>query len=310
MSNYSDFFGVGSSGGGGVPINSYLPLIVTATGNPTGYDAATGLYTHPNGEFYLQTGFTLLGAGSTYPDATSDVYTNVDNFAPGLANSVGAGTLGNNQLVYIDRTSPAGRTFNLDLTGGTTINFTGAPTPPGNPKGLAYDGTNFYVANGTNNIVYVYDSSFNYVTEHALPGLIGLTAIAYIDSNFWVGKRGGVSDHLTIWSDLSAAAPDYTYTMATNDQPQAIAYDGNSVYMADNITVRGYVNDPTTAPTTTGETINVSLITPFCADLFYDGTYMIGSNEQFTSWRYSAGIGDATARTDTDSTQPLFVRIK
>ena len=67
MSNFSQFFPAGSSGGSGGGINSYAPFLVTVTSNPTGYDATTGLYTHPDGTFWLKSGFTLNS--SAYPDA-------------------------------------------------------------------------------------------------------------------------------------------------------------------------------------------------------------------------------------------------
>ena len=52
-----------ATGGGatntGLPVNTYESFNVSATGNPTGYDATTGLYTHPNGDYWLKTGSTI-----------------------------------------------------------------------------------------------------------------------------------------------------------------------------------------------------------------------------------------------------------
>src|SRR5210317_2115562 len=90
MSSYSDFFGAASSGGG-VPINTFTGLYVKATDNPTGYNATTGLYTSPDGTYWLRTGFQLTDTGS-YPNAyyelaglflQTNVITPVDNSFPG-----------------------------------------------------------------------------------------------------------------------------------------------------------------------------------------------------------------------------------
>lgn len=76
MSNFSQYFPIGgsSSGDGGGGINSYAPFKVTATDNPVGYNATTGLYTNPVDEsVFLKTGNTLVTVGTentTYPNAT------------------------------------------------------------------------------------------------------------------------------------------------------------------------------------------------------------------------------------------------
>jgi len=66
MSNYSTFFPSGTaSGGGSAPMNSYAALRVAGTGNPTGYDATTGLYIQESGEAWLKSGSTITS--SDYP---------------------------------------------------------------------------------------------------------------------------------------------------------------------------------------------------------------------------------------------------
>jgi hypothetical protein len=56
--------------GTGLPVNSYAPFYTNGTGSPTGYNATTGLYDHPNGDVWLQTGKTIDDASGNYPDAT------------------------------------------------------------------------------------------------------------------------------------------------------------------------------------------------------------------------------------------------
>ena len=71
MSQYSDFFGVASSAGGGtVPINSRVEFFIAD--NTTGYSSPTGLY-ELSGEAFVEQGKTLPVDvyGSTYPLATT-----------------------------------------------------------------------------------------------------------------------------------------------------------------------------------------------------------------------------------------------
>ncbi len=62
----------GGSTGTGLPVNSYKSFSVGgATNNPSGYNITTGLYSHPNGDYWLKTGKTLPSSdASTYPNAT------------------------------------------------------------------------------------------------------------------------------------------------------------------------------------------------------------------------------------------------
>jgi|TARA_R110000803_G_scaffold77004_1_gene141829 hypothetical protein len=70
--------GAAAATGTGFPVNSYAPFFVTGTGTPTtGYNATTGLYNHPNGDVWIETGKTIIDASNAYPDATGqDVITN------------------------------------------------------------------------------------------------------------------------------------------------------------------------------------------------------------------------------------------
>jgi len=65
MSSYSDFFGVASSGGGGLPIGSYQGILTfptqfpSALNSPPGYNSTTGIYNSPDGTTWLRTGKTI-----------------------------------------------------------------------------------------------------------------------------------------------------------------------------------------------------------------------------------------------------------
>ena len=68
MSKYTDFYP--STGGEIIAINEYAPFYVgTTSGNPTGYDPATGIYTTPAGTVFIETGQTTSDA--SYPNANS-----------------------------------------------------------------------------------------------------------------------------------------------------------------------------------------------------------------------------------------------
>jgi len=67
MGNFSTYFPIPSSGGGGGALtNTYASFHVTST--TPGYDPSTGIYNHPEGGVFLQTGF-LSSDATTYPNA-------------------------------------------------------------------------------------------------------------------------------------------------------------------------------------------------------------------------------------------------
>ena len=66
MSNFSTYFPIPSSGGGSALTNTYASFHVTST--TAGYDPSTGIYNHPEGGVFLQTGF-LSSDVTTYPNA-------------------------------------------------------------------------------------------------------------------------------------------------------------------------------------------------------------------------------------------------
>ena len=66
MSNFSTYFPIPSSGGGSALTNTYASFHVTST--TAGYDPSTGIYNHPEGGVFLQTGF-LSSDTTTYPNA-------------------------------------------------------------------------------------------------------------------------------------------------------------------------------------------------------------------------------------------------
>ncbi len=93
MSNFTDFFP--SSGGAG-GVNSYSVFSVSdgTSGLPVteGYNSSTGIYEHPVGGVYLQTGFTAV-QGTDYPNATvQDIRNNTELIREVAASSGGINT--------------------------------------------------------------------------------------------------------------------------------------------------------------------------------------------------------------------------
>ena len=95
--------GAAAATGTGFPVNSYAPFFITGTGNPLGYNA-NGLYNHPNGDVWLETGKTLTTTAASYPDATGA--TSFTNSITQI-NSVGSGlpTNGANSPISLGKTS-------------------------------------------------------------------------------------------------------------------------------------------------------------------------------------------------------------
>ena len=357
MSNYSDFFGVGSSGGGGgIPINSYAPYLVTATtGNPVGYDATTGLYTHPDGTFWLETGKTITTTTTstpdpTYPDAT---YSSVKTFDLGAGsnsftaqgrggNTIRSGGIGRygitrlagGNIYYHGADSDGKRMFQAASPSsaiGRTTNSIGGSTPLGELIG-ARDINALWFLNGSN--ILQYNTTFGYqgttiplsdgatpdwgaylpnqdkfymwdnagstilITEYDNTGTITGNTISVTHPN------GGANTYLTIRPDLDAI----TAYQATGQ----FAYYTLSGYTAtlsatSTITGTNYIGSSNNFQYDASPSFNIiswqQAAIGFNSYQSY-GTTIVGKDEtQIT-------VGDGTARTDTDTSQPLFVRLK
>ena len=329
MSNYSDFFGVGSSGGGGgVPINGYTPFLVTTTGNPTGYDATTGLYTHPDGTYWVQTGFTILDTSGAYPSATG---------TPGATGTWAS--VGN---------------YN---SGGTTIN--------GNAYGAWSDGTDYYIMTGNtgaNTRAFKrFDSTFTFIDETSAGATanyltVGLTGD--VSQNLmWSLKQS--NNVVTEWNYPARTPTGNTYTLPGGTAMSGFYYDTStskfySIDSAPNFTIRRYDSsfnlEKTLNPTfpTTGfaygmtsypgssylyvnnnnviYAYDISLDNPVSTlvsnitggsleqGIWMDSGEIVSANrfndiKQSNPFTSGKSVGDLTARTDTDTTQPLFIRV-
>ena len=342
MSNYSDFFGVGSSGGGGgIPINGYLPFTVSATNNPTGYDATTGLYTHPDGTFWVQTGNQILGS---YPDATQQGSSYYTGFSFTVTSPAPI-------------TDPAGWITYNDNTGFMETN--GRPDTLNQTKVIGFDASGTYqfqqafpndsVGSGATFGGGAYTSGPDRLYYAKANNIFG-TAIG------WVFRTNGARGAKALAQSIF---PNVTFGVDTNDVDTYyyLRNDTNTVHIVDAATntQTGTMSYAATGMAA-GQGIGVSYIRgtgTYAGGWVVSGNstyYVFNSGGTYTGFNFPADaasghvfqntftcnpdgnmyimnmstdtvhrynidtttpiVGDSTAKTDTDTAQPLFVRIK
>jgi hypothetical protein len=315
MSDFTDFFPVsgGSGVGSGIPINGYFPFIVSATGNPTGYDSTTGLYTHPDGTFWIKSGNVIKG--DDYPDANVGGYQLDGTVATLGTNGTRGGEFKDGDLYVCNGTANIYRyttagvlVATISLQAGTVAND------------IAWDGTNWWVANGTSFAQRYSEATANVFTfvdtgniqtpigQGNLEGLgyDGTSIIAqfvtdkrvwYINNTFGYGgttygPSGATASHL---NKRGAAFDGTNYMVGRTVSPWEVSTFDRS---ANNIVYAG--------PGAGNTAINGVMSEGFSQTAFW----ATNNANPGTWYRYSKAAGDSTARTDTDSAQPLFVRLK
>ena len=310
MSNFSTYFPIPSSGGGGgIPINGYFPFIVSSTGIPTGYDSTTGLYTHPDGTFWVKTGNTVLGQPSDYPNATGPtLFTSPLNFS---AASQGmdfrsTGWTGGTNVWALDFASDAAYEYTsagvYTGTSFSTNNETGEPTS------LVSDGS-FYYLQGSNKI-FKYTTAGVYTgTSFDLSTLIdyfGYFDLTYDGTNLWAQSINKTAYEITtsgVYTGNNFTASELT--QAAN----GLTWDGTHFWASSNARI---MYQYTSAGVYTGLSYSSLNSSPSGLTSTQDGSFYVASRQganQIFEWVNNAVFGDSTARTDTDSAQPLFVRI-
>jgi hypothetical protein len=332
MSNFSNYF----NSGGGLSVNSYKDYLVAGTGNPPGYDASTGLYNHPDSTVWIETGNQISAPASTYPDATQQ------NSGSSLGTVlVQSGSLlpsryqfGNVSDIAYDAATDylwiSGRDTSwgygsgqiIDLNGSATtptwtvpiLSFfsTASPTSPlASTKGLA-------IKNSIGYLSTVPTPGTTLITEYTAPGpqpgttytLSHETAdSAYdaVDDTFWFVEIANTTvyqynnDMSTQISSFSTAPVGITGALSiTNDGvhvyvanasnsyqfTKAGAYTGFSFPIANNNSGAGYAST-------------------------YSAQYYGGNSvNQISVYQVSVNFGDSTVRTNAETGQPYFLRIK
>ena len=299
----------GGGGGGELPVNSYAPFLVGGGGNPLGYDATTGLYTHPDGTYWLRSGFTISGptVGATYPDAyqvstvpTGATYTGF-SFATG-ANP--AGIVGFGGKFYVNRktSSTSGLLVEYDSAGVAT-GFSFA-TP--NKQGVYYDGTN-YVFNGPSN-ANQYNSAGVATGFTFAAGQSGDYGITGSGSHYYVAQIQTVREF-----DLAGNATGFTFT-APAGIVDGLSFDGSFFWTTREVGETVFCSNPD--GTNTGFTFSTAAQAPDPCGIWSSGTHVyVADNNLDRVYEYQLTgadkrIGDVTARTDADTGKPLFVRVK
>jgi hypothetical protein len=162
-----------------LPINSYLSFDITGNNNPDGYNSSTGIYTHPDGTYWLKTGVILpyVSPNTTnYPKATyvaavgtSSGSTSTNKYTDNFVSYVDSGN-GDFIAQHYGPTNTCITKYNITTGQGSDIN-TNNEFPRGNGMngGVSYDTVNnyawiFYRYNDENNSTKLKLASYNYST--------------------------------------------------------------------------------------------------------------------------------------------------
>ena len=312
MSDFTDFFPVsgGSGVGSGIPINGYFPFIVSSTGVPTGYDSTTGLYTHPDGTFWVKTGNTILGQPSDYPNATGPtLFTSPLNWSAASQGTDfrSTGWTGGTNVWALDfATNAAYEYTSAGVYTGTSFS-TNSETS--DPTSLVSDGS-FYYLQG-NNTIFKYTTagvytgtSFNLST---LTGVTGFFDLTYDGTNLWA-QTTSTKIAYEITTAGVYTGNNFTASELTTSA-NGLTWDGTHFWASSNSRI---MYQYTSAGVYTGLSLSSLNSSPSGLTSNQDGSFYVASRQgsnQIFEWTNDAVFGDSTARTDTDSAQPLFVRI-
>ena len=326
----------GGSTGTGLPVNTYESFSVAATGNPTGYNATTGLYTHPNGDYWLKTGNTVSDIASAYPNATGVISWGSTSFIASTATwqapmlnsfpaiapttipiaqvggflwagpNAAGGVGGNGALqkyttagVFISKIEGGGQTLGDTFTDGHTAN------------------------------IFSFDNSGQTVREYNISGLTltpvntytltGVTQANFLTYDPTLGKYFTIdtSNNFIRYNTSFVEEKRITITTPSSGLPWYGGYvSGNQIICNRNSTMYSFPTNmtntvSTSAATGTGSTIrDIALFNPTGTQnelLFTNQNSFIKQTSNFV---FGNVVGDSTARTDTDSAQPLFIKLK
>ena len=323
----------GGATGTGLPVNSYAPFYAIATDNPTGYNSSTGLYEHPNGDVWLKTGKTIT-ATSDYPDAainqvtaTGFDYSNTSysiSLVTGLEYDQSADEIVVGTEASVKRTS----TSFVD----TGFSFSTSSQTGNRRVYVAWDGTSYYVMPVINGpTVYKYDSTGTYTgTSFSLSAQFGTSigfGLSWYGSTLYVGRT--YRSNFYRYSSSGSYLGSYSYPASTSpffqdagDAPISVSSNFSIGAANGNKTINVWNNSLSTQyaqiSTSTDTPYNTSIYGVTSNNRALDSAnstriWMAGSNSRVYEYEATGGqelIGDLTARTDPDSGQPLFIKIK
>lgn len=331
----------GGSTGTGLPVNSYAPFDVSnATGNPTGYNATTGLYTHPNGDFYIKTGKTIIDSANAYPDATGNLFAPVFDYVQqgGTNTNYTSGVITNNNGTTgysFPKQYYAQDVFKYTGYNPMTITTESQAFPNNSGFGIPSYGTGdkFYGTTGINASTFkimTYDvGTYAYSTTN----ISGVGGVGY--SNGYEGSYNptdgyvwmqGAQNGMTFLRINVSGTPFYVDTVSIsvsgvnafntftfNDIGQMYGIwnvnASRALYILDVSGGAGAATKLFEAPIT-----NLGSYSSYGMNIYQNGTKLAvptGFDQGPTNF-YTMGkvVGDGTAKTGADSAKPLFLKIK
>jgi hypothetical protein len=241
--------GAAAATGTGLPVNSYAPFFTSGSGNPTGYNATTGLYNHPNGDVWLDTGKTIVDSTSAYPSATSGglLYSGT-TFNLGACTTCIASGMEPHGLIWTGtsfwaggfRTAPsppyAQRNVQFDASGNFLSSF--AVQGGGQAETIGWDGTDLYQPQSTSSSPVIYRLNESGVLQQTITitgipaGLHGeIYAIVFVGTDVYISTTNNTNAQL--YKLNSTFAYQSTITLPAALQPFAtqfqITYDSNAI---------------------------------------------------------------------------------
>jgi len=335
----------GGATGTGLPVNTYESFNVNTTGNPSGYNAATGLYTHPNGDSWLKTGLILPASlATTYPDATlvSAPTSTGRSVAPTYDNTAKACYIdGANGVYALQHYNPSSTriaeySFATGAATGKVISTnTQFPNGTGTTGGISYDSSanviwSFYRYNVVSNATELRLASYDYTTGANLTNQTIYRAPSVSTGNnvpYGIAKINNTPEYV-IYSKQNGTEVMQVWNMSTGSAVlvstvNTSLYASTYYYITESANANKimlwkydagkFVEFETTNFTATGVETGVasSFINSYRGYALYNNLYSVTNNTTYMSeWILGSFLGDIIARTDTDSGQPLFIKLK
>ncbi|MEQ5834219.1 hypothetical protein [Marinobacter sp. NFXS9] len=291
---------LGGGGSSALPINSIAPMNTT---DP--------LYTEANGSQWLRSG-TVSNDINEYPLAAKSfgAYFN-KSFSVGGQETNPTAITWDGSFFYVIGAANIVHKYAPD---GTFIEA--IPTSLSTITGMAWDGTNFWMATTSGNRIHKVDSAFNFTGDSVAVGnqVNTLEGVAFDGTHLWaLDKTGAGSD--------SSLACIYQYDLdgnytgvsfnygAQSGNGWSFAYAAGSLWVA---TGNGRVLEISPAAGLTGESFSISASSDMtiARGLAFDGTSLWALNvAQANVLAFEKHVGMLTRKTDSDSEKPLYVRV-
>jgi len=285
------------TGSGGLPISAVLPLNSTQT-----------IYTPEEGGVWLRSG-TITDDLTTYPEATPNLAAFFDNFFSHASetNTPGAVVTDGTDFWVIDIVSIA---YKYDSAGAYTGTSVSIPTTMSRPEGGTWDGTNYWVTDGTAGFVVQYDSSFSATgTEFDISAEIpgdNARGLAWDGTYFYIA---GNSDRFIFRYDAAGAYTNFSFSFeySATSVIDLEFFDGFLWVMAAGgqtfkFNLDGVYTGDFFEPSTTSDTTSTYGITSD-SESFWVGGY---NNNIVSEFTFYTGIASAS---DKDSGIPLYVKV-